>query len=309
MTPLRTRDARTVADAWNRSVPDRYRIDADLVETNLLGHPLLHEEASLWDEEGFVAVKRSAATLYDGPDPKVAHLSLLGGAPTLPERAIRTAADILRREGYDALALGGDGGHFLPGAPIDVPWMGALKGLGFERGGLAFDLERDLGTLRTDLSRPRDDERRALDGANVASLERFLRREFPGRWTHDVMRKVAAEGPGTVFGLLLDGEVAGFALLQREGCALPIGGAVWRGDLGSGWGSLGPIGVSRSLRGSGYGTALLETALFHLATEGARRTIIDWTGLVDFYGAQGFNVARTYRHYRLSLRAGRGSGG
>lgn len=310
MTPLREGGAQAVADVWNASVPPKYRLDAALIEQNLLNHPLFHEEASLWWEGTFVAIKRSAAPLYEGPNPRVAHLSLLGGGavdhprpeerPTFP---LLVAIETLREEGYEALVVGQDSGHFLPGAPTDVPWMNTLTGLGFERGSLAFDLERDVQGFREGPLVCRTGSYRPLEEGDVADLEVFLKREFPGRWHYDVVRKVQAEGAGTVFGLWIDRDLHGFALLQQEGCLLPIGGAVWRADLGSNWGSLGPIGISKEIRGQGRGSEFLNLALTELRDRGARRTIIDWTGLVDYYGSQGFSVARTYRSYRLNLQA------
>lgn len=310
MIPLRERGAQTIAEVWNASVPSKYWIDTALVDQNLLQHPLLHEEASLWWEGTFVAVKRSAGELYEGPNARVAHVALLGGGAVdhprpdqFPSFPLLSAIEILREEGYEALVIGQDSGHFLPGAPTDVPWVSKLQAFGFERGGLGFDLERDVRDVQVGPLVVREGTHRSLEAEDIPSLDGFLRREFPGRWRYDVMRKVEAEGPQTVFGLWIDGSLQGFALLQDEGCRLPIGGAAWKADLGNRWGSLGPIGVASDLRGDGRGSELLNLALVKLRDRGARRTIIDWTGLVDFYGTQGFSVARTYRAYRLNLLA------
>ncbi len=304
MTPFRARGAGAVAEAWNASAGLKYRIDAALVAQNLLDHPLLHEEASLWEGDAFIAVKRSAAGLYEGPDPKVAHLSLLGEGASL-SGLIERVSGLLASEGYEALVIGQDSGHFVPGAPTDIPWLGLFaKANGFEAGGLAFDLERDLEALpegRVETSY----EPRTVAATDVEALDAFLAKEFPGRWRYDVMGQVRAEGPGTVFGLFLEGRCFGFALLQTQGAKKPVGGANWRLDLGERWGSLGPIGISSDLRGAGLGRAFLKEALIELRSRGARRTIIDWTSLVDFYGTQGFSVNRTYRSYRRSLTAGR----
>jgi len=104
-----------------------------------------------------------------------------------------------------------------------------------------------------------------------------------------------------VFGLFKGETLDGFALIQDWQNKTPIGGAVWRNDLGEKWGSLGPIGVSKSIRGHGYGHALLGEALMELKKRGAQRTIIDWTGLIDFYGKHGFETARTYKSMTLLL--------
>ena len=302
MTPLRERGPQAVADAWNASVSPKYRIGSALVAQNLLDHPLLHEGASLWNGDAFVAVKRSGAGLYHGPDAKVAHLSLFAS----PDPALLTeSVSRLREEGMDAIVVGQDSGHFLPGAPTDVPWMGPfLRHNGFKQGALAFDLERTLGALAAD-TLPASFEAKAMTEDGLEALDRFLAREFSGRWRYDVMGKVAHEGPSTVFGLFRDARCEGFALLQGDGCRHPIGGAVWKEDLGTGWGSLGPIGISEGLRGDGLGRTFLSLALVELQSRGARRVIIDWTGLVDFYGTQGFSVNRAYRAYRLSLREDR----
>ena len=96
--------------------------------------------------------------------------------------------------------------------------------------------------------------------------------------------------------------IEGFALIQDSSNRYPIGGAVWHKDLGQSWGSLGPIGVSTAVRGSGRGGYLLGSALQILRDRGCQRTIIDWTTLTDFYGKFGFEVSRSYAS--MSLRLG-----
>lgn len=303
MKELREVGPETIADAWNALAGDKYRIESDQVAQNLLDHPLFNAQASFWDDGSFVAIKHSAASLYQGPNLSTAHLSLFAGprASTL----LRPVIDSLRGQEYDSLVVGMDSGHFLPGAPVEVPWIEPwLIEEGFVAGGEAVDLERDVRDYVFEVP-PLPGERRTLGEDDLPSLERFLEREFPGRWRYDVMRKVNVEGPQTVFGLFIDGECEGFALLQGEGCHLPIGGAVWRSDLGPNWGSLGPIGVSKALRGHGQGYTLLGAALLELKRRGAHQSIIDWTGLISFYGAHGFKVNRTYRSYRLDLSVDR----
>lgn len=304
MTSLRKVDPEAIADAWNRHVPSRYRVSPDLVLQNLLDSELLYHEASWWHDGEFIAIKRSAADLYGGPDPKTLHLSLF--TPGLISRA----TDLVAGMENASLVVGMDSNHFLPGAPTDVPWMGtALKKHGFVKGGLAFDLERDLLGLTSIAQTDPAFEFRSVRQTDLPSLDAFLLREFPGRWRYDVSRKIAADGPDAIFALFRDDECHGFAMIQREGCGLPIGGAVWNADLGPAWGALGPIGVSQELRGGGQGSALLNAALIELQSRGARRTIIDWTELLDFYGTQGFSVSRSYRSYRYAPLADRRSEG
>jgi predicted N-acetyltransferase YhbS len=60
------------------------------------------------------------------------------------------------------------------------------------------------------------------------------------------------------------------------------------------WGQLGPIGVSKDVRGKGYGGCLLDASLLHLHMRGIRGCVIDWTDLVNFYGKFGFKPYREY---------------
>jgi predicted N-acetyltransferase YhbS len=48
------------------------------------------------------------------------------------------------------------------------------------------------------------------------------------------------------------------------------------------------------MRGKGLGLALLQLGLEHLARMGVENAVIDWTGLVDFYGRVGFTPWKTY---------------
>jgi GNAT superfamily N-acetyltransferase len=260
--------------------------------------------SSIDDGLGFVAVKRSSAGLYKGPSQDVAHVTLLAFKDPLDMVDLMDyVKHCLRDRGVMQLHFGTDTAHLFPGCPTDFH---ALKDFlvigGFSEGSEAHDMERDLVDYECKHPLPDGDEFRPLTEQDVPALEDFLLREFPGRWHYDVMNKITVEeDPSTVFGLFHGSEVDGFALIQRDGCCLPIGGSVWRADLGPNWGSLGPIGVSKDLRGRGSGHALLGKALECLRDRGARRSIIDWTGLVKFYGAHGFEVSRTYTYMSLSL--------
>lgn len=305
---FRNVDFERLARFWNGFYPERYRIDADLLRMKTVECPAFDWGASgveVADGEilGFVIVKKAATTLYVGPDKDTAHLAAL--AYREPQFGVDLMSDVkrlLRNRGVNRLTFGADANHFFPGCPTDCPAMqGFLMVEGFETTGEVVDLERNLGDYQNPVSIPEGDVYRRLTGNDVPSLETFLTREFPGRWRHDVLNQVQKQGPDTVFGLIRDGKVEGFALLQDESQRVPVGGAVWRNDLGSKWGSLGPIGVSKGLRGRGSGHALLGEALADLRDRGVDRCIIDWTTLVDFYGRHGFEPTRRYRSLTLRL--------
>jgi GNAT superfamily N-acetyltransferase len=301
-------DFSKLAEIYNGFAPPKYRIDAELLRLKTVENPVFDWGAScIEDDHAFIAVKRSAASLYKGPFQDIAHVTILGfNDPHSMIDRMNETKRCLRDRGVQELFFGTDTGHFFPGVPTDFP---ALRDFliigGFTEGGEAHDMERDLKDYECKVPIPAGDVFRPLVESDLPELDSFLGREFTGRWRYDVIQKAAAEGPGTVFGLFVEDKCEGFALLQWDPSKLPIGGAVWRNDLGEHWGSLGPIGVSAHLRGRGSGNALLGKALEHLRDKGTRRCIIDWTGLVDFYGAHGFEVTRTYRYMSLDLEASR----
>lgn len=298
-----------LSEFWNGFYPGRYRIDADLLRRRTVDCPTFDWGASgiqIADGEilGFAIVKKAANRLYPGPDQDAVHLSAI--AYREPEFGVDIMSDIkhlLTNRGIQRIIFGQDSGHFFPGCPTDCPSIQSfLMVEGFEPTGESVDLERDLTDYVNPARKPKGDEYRRLTESDRDSLLAFLSQEFPGRWRHDVFSQIDIQGIGTVFGLLRNGQVEGFALLQDWQQVHPIGGAVWRGDLGGHWGSLGPIGVSKAVRGQGSGNALLGAALEDLRDRGVRRCIIDWTTLVEFYGKHGFEPSRRYRS--LSLRLG-----
>jgi predicted N-acetyltransferase YhbS len=301
-------DFERLAEFWNKFAPERYRIDAELLRQKSVDCPVFDWGASLIEEAdgdilSFTVVKKSAACLYGGPDKDSAHLTMIAFCD--PQYGVDLLSDVkqtLRNRGCSRLVFGQDTAHLFPGCPTDFARLADfLMVEGFAEGGEAVDLERDLKEYANKFELPKDAEYRTLRKGDIPLLAKFLEREFPGRWRYDVLGKVEVEGPECVFALFRAGQVDGFALIQDAKNIRPIGGAVWRGDLGENWGSLGPIGVSKELRGRGYGHALLGEALAELRDRGARQTIIDWTGLKEFYGKHGFEVARTYRSMSLPL--------
>jgi GNAT superfamily N-acetyltransferase len=305
---FRDADFDRLAEFWNGFAPERYRIDGELLRIKTVECPVFDWGASMIEEAdgeilGFASVKKSAASLYKGPDKDVAVLSLLAYCD--PQFGIDLISDVkrtLRNRGLSQLTFGTDCGHFFPGCPEDFRALSDFLMIeGFAEGGEAVDLERDLQGYENPFPKPADAEYRVLEHKDIEALTTFLLREFPGRWHYDVMSKIGSEGPDCCYALFRNGKVDGFALIQDWQDSKPLGGAVWRSDLGENWGSLGPIGVSKALRGKGYGHALLGEALMELKRRGVRRCIIDWTGLVDFYGKHGFEPTRKYKSMSLRL--------
>lgn len=307
---FRDADWEALARLWADFYPNRYLVDADLLRQNTVECPVFDWGASVievMDDEtlGFVAVKKSAnPSLWDGPNQDTYHLSAIAyrepeTGVDLMTQAKRTVSD----RGGQRLMFGMDSRHFFPGCPDDCQSLCSfLMVEGFEKTGGHFDLERDMADYEMPVEPTPGIQFRELTEADVPKLRSFFEREFPGRWRHDVLDKVATEGAAnTCFGAFEGGRLLGFALIQDWRHKRPIGGAVWRASLGEKWGSLGPIGVAAEDRRRGIGHALLGSALTNLKNRGVGRCIIDWTTLGDFYGKHGFEVTRRYKTAALKL--------
>lgn len=296
--------------AWNAFYPPKYRINAETVKRQVFGGSLLIPEAASAWEFGAVFLKKSGTpSWFPGQDPERGHVSLF--VFTQPEegaKILKGSFEAGRAAGLRRLVFGMDPDHLLPGCPVECDALRTvLRECGFSEGGGYFDLERDLDTYEVP---PECASALASAGAKVeacriedlAALDDFMAREFPSRWRHDVMRKATTcDEAGQVCLLWIGGQIEGFAMTQFDGCKRPIGGAVWHESLGPKWGALGPIGVSKSVRGKGLGDALLGKSLERLQQCGARQTIIDWTTLEDFYGRHGFKVTRRYLGFAREL--------
>ncbi len=303
-------DFERVARAWNRFYPAKYAVDASTIRFNTVESPVFDWGASCaaidQDDEitAFVIIKQSAARLYKGPDKDMFHLSAFAFCDAnVAVDLFSYARNVLVDRGVERMAFGMDSRHFFPGCPIDVPAVvNFLTIEGFSAGGEAVDLERDLTGYENPFPVPSEFDFRIAREDDYFAIDEFLRREFPGRWHYDTESRLSVEGrPSVVYGMFAGEICEGFAVLQDWNCKHPVAGAVWRCDLGDQWGTLGPIGVAARLRGKGAGNALLGKALEHQRDLGVRKCIIDWTGLVKFYGGHGFQVNRTYRSMMLRL--------
>ncbi len=307
---FREADWEALARLWAKFYPPRYHVDADLLKLNTVECPVFDWGASsieVMDNEtlGFVMVKKpSNPELWAGPNQDTYHISSI--AYHEPETGIDLMAQakrIVGNRGASRLLFGMDSQHFFPGCPEDCPNLCSfLMVEGFEKSGGHFDLERDLSDYEMPVKPTPGIAFREATEADTSALKSFLEREFPGRWKHDTLAKVKAEGiSNTVYGAFEGGRMLGFAVTQNWRHKRPIGGAVWHVSLGDKWGALGPIGVARDDRGRGIGHSLLGSALANLKNRGVHGCIIDWTGLDEFYGRHGFKVTRRYQAASLRL--------
>jgi hypothetical protein len=287
-----------VAPLWEKTYSANFRIDEEIWQRNMVHHPAV--VASLRGT-GWIAVLKGPVPDYGG-NPGHFHLAALAfDSPAAGQEAVSKAVNKATELGAKSLAFGQDGDHIWPGVPHDHPHViAALESGGFTIGGSVDDLQRDLtGYTPRDAAAISPGLRPAGQSDERGLLEYFTR-EFPGRWRVDVMQQFH-ENAARVMVWEVDGAIEGHALIQTSDTHHPIGGAVWRNDLGPQWGALGSIGVSARLRGGGSGGRLLDASLLELSRRQVRECIIDWTGLSAFYEKYGFKITRKYQSASLTL--------
>jgi GNAT superfamily N-acetyltransferase len=222
-----------------------------------------------------------------------------------------------RAEGIARVRLGSGIHYLFPGVPIDLPGAQAFfAALGAQFDGETHDLRTSLdGHAATE----RDQAALADAGLTVRPMDPtegeaflgFLDRSFRLEWVHDqgwaadhgmspadVLLLVPADAPGPPVAAR---KIAGFATIHQRGDAPLFGPRFWEGLLEPSSGGLGPIGVVERLRRRGLGRALLAVALDTLHERGVRDCVIDWTTLLDYYGAFGFQPWKSYREGELPL--------
>jgi predicted N-acetyltransferase YhbS len=144
--------------------------------------------------------------------------------------------------------------------------------------------------------------RPAQPGEDEALLA-FFRREYPGRWQFEYEEALRNGSRITDYAILITAAgIDGFAHMTLEDSYWPLDRVFpWR--LPRPWAQLGPLGVSRRLRGQGYGGRLMDGALRHLASLGIRGCVIDWTDLLGFYARFGFEPYNKYVMLQKTIAA------
>jgi len=210
----------------------------------------------------------------------------------------------LAEHGRTRSRLGGSLRPFTPGLPEELGGFDFFAQRGYTQSYMAYDMAANLATYAsTSTVREVDAAARPAQRGQEDDLLGFLRREFPGRWRYEAEAHLR-QGLRLSDYMLLWSErgVDGCCLLTFPDSAQPIE-RFYPYNLPKPWGQLGSIGISADCRGKGYGALLLDAGLRRLHNNGVNGCVIDWTGLVEFYGKFGFEV---YRGYRCLSKDGRG---
>lgn len=210
----------------------------------------------------------------------------------------------LAGQGCTRFRLGGGLRPFAPGLPSALGSETFFRKRGYDHrpaGQRDWDVARNLADYVSPPSVRQGlpvEVRPARPGDEDALLT-FFQREFPGRWRFEFQEHLRAGGRIEDFMILVtEAGVEGFCQLTFEDSVRPLD-RFFMHRLPRPWGQLGPIGVSQSCRGGGYGAVLLDGGLRRLRDHSVAGCVIDWTSLLDFYGKFGFQA---YRQYEMLVK-------
>lgn len=293
---------------WNAACGPGLAINLRLAEYNTqlaTGAIQSGQVAVIADEAvGFVLASALVSDPQTSP-PQVGWIDAIAVDPKSQRRGVGRdlltwAEGWLREQGCSRARFGGSLRPFVPGLPVELAKNGYFEKKGYTNDRSVWDLTCDLsnypisgGDDFPNLTPAQSDD--------AESLLEFLRREFPGRWRFEFEEFLRARGQMPDYFLLRTHRgIDGFARLTFDGSERPIE-RYYMQRLPRPWGQLGPIGVSKDLRGQGLGRALMDASLIHLRERGVRGCLIDWTDLVNFYTRFGFAPYREYGVLRKEL--------
>ncbi len=232
-------------------------------------------------------------------------------------RLLEWAEARLQAAKLPTITLGGNFCHFWPGVPADLP--GALDffqkhgyNLATDRGD-AFDLRGGLAgyqplPLPPAVANGEFYFTQGQHGQEAEILE-FLAQSFPGRWRYSLAIYFAQGGdPGDVTLLkrraVVDNQadrIEGFLQTGHKGSQIIANSLFWYPLLGQDYGGIGPLGVSKTVRGQNLGLALVDAGVNYLIHLGVTECAIDWTDLLGFYGRLGFGVWQSFKRLSKTL--------
>jgi predicted N-acetyltransferase YhbS len=304
------------ADVLQAACTPHLEITPRLVEFNTqLTSGILSAGCLAWQNGQVVGVVLVTAPSQPSPEsllfPPAGWVEALAVLPACRKQGIGCALlawaeSWLSDHGCESARLAGGMRPFAPGLPVELDTQAFFEHHGWEAAeDHSYDLARLIGGTQPFFALP--PERQAILRYSLPArpqdqhrLLEMMAREFPGRWWFDCQQILATGGKISDYILTWTGdpdsataEIASFVRLTYEDSLWPVD-RYYPQRLPRPWSALGTVGTDSRLRGQGYSAVTIYTGLTQLRASGAQSCVIDWTGLVDFYGKFGFT---TYREY------------
>jgi beta-N-acetylhexosaminidase len=123
----------------------------------------------------------------------------------------------------------------------------------------------------------------------------FERTEFPNWYREYAYRTALGECHDILTAWDIRKGVVGTLMMYTPQSKILSVNLLWKELLGPDLGGMGAVGVGMNERGRGIGMALVAWASDVLRQRKIGNALIDWTGLVDFYGKAGYQPWRWYQ--------------
>jgi GNAT superfamily N-acetyltransferase len=292
---------------WNAAVGGDLSISPTFIAYNTQSFTGVLQEGRMAFEGrrpiGFVLTSR-AEGVPEAASPEQGFIDLTAVHPGFQRRGIGSqlmewAESWLKRGGARNIQLGGGLPAFAPGVPDELHAQGFFQQRGYTtrtENPYEWDVARSMAE-GPPITRPEPPNSGSASPArqnDTDALDEFFQREFPGRWHYEFSEFVRLGGRTTDFILLhREDRIQGFAWTTLDESIRPLDRYYPR-RLPQPWSHIGPIGISKELRGSGWGGYLLQSAVFHLKSRNVRSVVVDWTNLLGFYEKYGFKPYRRY---------------
>ena len=279
-----------------------YNLRAKLEESN--------KGVFVWhnDEPVGAVIIEARANPLDGAD-DVGYISLLAVLPETGRQGVGQllldwAEDQLQSAGCKVIQLGGNEHSFVPGLPTELATEPFFTERGYKQNATITDMAANLaGYQPPPTVREVDAAIRTAQAANIAEIQTFLAREFPNQSTrvaqflNDVETAGRAERISDYMLLWTERGIDGICCLNFEDSYRPIE-LFYPYQLPRPWGEIGSFGISKEIRGQGFGAALIDAGLRRMHNNGVNGCIINATTDVDLYAKFGFTPSREYGIYR-----------
>lgn len=295
-----------IYELWNQEYSFIFPITLELFNRNLQDYC---EEASFIAKEndeivGFIISKVWTDSFEIPAYNDMGWISLIYVAPKHRKQGIGTkllteCEQVFKKLNKHHIAIGRDLHNYFPGLPSDlISSLSWFTKKGYEQTSYTYDLIRSKRLGKLDLINQSKFSFRTATLADKDNIITFMRKNWPGRWTKEVIEYFEKGGTGREYFICLDNkQVIAFAKLglpdTTEDCISYS--LTWR-DRFSALGGIGPLGVDQEYRGKHLGYDIVAGAVNVLVDQNVSDMIIDWTGLIDFYRKLGFEVWKSYAY-------------
>lgn len=315
--PIHISRLKELVNIWNDEIGGRFPMREELFKQNSFDDENLFIPGSFMavnekDEAvGFIISKRWQESLPVNMREDVGWIQVLLVHSNYRNQGIGSSLlakseSALKGSGAKEILLGRDPWHYFPGIPAEYEkssnWFAHR---GYEYIGNDYDLIAEYEDAKT-AGVPE------LDGIEITILSadekeaflQFMKRVFPGRWEYEAIHYFKKGGTGREFVILKkDREIIGFCRINDDQSPMIAQNVYWAPLFAETLGGIGPLGVDQKERGKGYGLAVVQAGVHYLRNRDINRIVIDWTGLVDFYGKLGYHIWKDYKKYRKVLTA------